>query len=305
MPKLHTYDAIVAWTGDRGTGTSHYTAYDRTHEVTAAGRPAIAGSSDPAFRGDPARWSPEQLLVVSLAQCHMLWYLHLAAVAGVVVTGYVDRAVGTMAEHADGGGQFVEVVLRPTVTVTDAAMAERGRELHERAHELCFIARSVNFPVRHEASIRAAADPTDGDGGPANGWRAAAAAAVRTAYERYLDAFTRADLVAIDAVVAYPLARIGKGDVRLCDTFPIDPGELRRTSGWHTTVNARYDVVAVSPEKAHVLLHRGDRVRADGSLIETVAAFYAFTRTDDGWKIFAISDLVDASRESTWADRRP
>jgi organic hydroperoxide reductase OsmC/OhrA len=298
VPKLHTYDAVVTWTGDRGTGTSHYAAYDRTHEITAAGQPAIAGSSDAAFRGDPARWNPEQLLVVSLAQCHMLWYLHLAAVAGVVVTGYVDRAVGTMAEQADGGGQFVEVVLHPTVTVSDAAMAERAMELHDRAHELCFIARSVNFPVRHEASIGAAADPTGGDTGPANGWRAAAAAAVRTAYERYLDAFTHADLAAIDAVVAYPLAHISQGDVRLCGTFPIDPAELRRTSGWHTTVNARYDVVAVSPEKAHLILHRGDRVRADGSLIETVAAFYAFTRTDQGWKIFAISDLVDATTAS-------
>jgi hypothetical protein len=177
-------------------------------------------------------------------------------------------------------------------------MAERAMELHDRAHELCFIARSVNFPVRHEASIGAAADPTDGDTGPANGWRAAAAAAVRTAYERYLDAFTHADLAAIDAVVAYPLAHISQGDARLCDTFPIDPAELRRTSGWHTTVNARYDVVAVSPEKAHVILHRADRVRADGSLIETVAAFYAFTRTDQGWKIFAISDLVDATTAS-------
>lgn len=299
MPTLHTYDATVTWTGDRGAGTSHYTAYDRTHEITAAGRPAIAGSSDASFRGDPARWNPEQLLVASLAQCHMLWYLHLAAAAGVVVTGYVDHAVGTMAEQADGGGQFVKVVLRPTVTISDAAMAEQARQLHERAHELCFIARSVNFPVQHEPSISAAADPTGGDRGRADGWRASAAAAVRTAYERYLHAFAHADLAAIDAVVVYPLARIGQGEVHLCDTFPIDPAELRRATGWHTTVNARYDVVAVSPEKAHVILRNADRVRADGSLIETVAAFYAFTRTDDGWKIFAISDLINATAEGS------
>jgi organic hydroperoxide reductase OsmC/OhrA len=295
VSKLHTYEAVVTWTGDRGTGTSHYKAYDRAHEVTATGKPAIAGSSDPSFRGDPTRWNPEQLLVVSLAQCHMLWYLHLAAAAGVVVTGYVDRPVGTMAEQADGAGKFVEVVLRPAVTITDAAMAKRASDLHERAHDMCFIARSVNFPVRHEPSVGVAANPTGGDGGQTDGWRAATIAAVRTAYERYLDAFAHADLAGIDAVVAYPLARIGHADVRTYDTFPIDPAELRRTSGWHTTVNASYDVVAVSPDKAHVILRHADRVREDGSLIETVAAFYAFTRTDDGWKIFAISDLVDAS----------
>jgi organic hydroperoxide reductase OsmC/OhrA len=156
VTKLHTYDTVVTWTGDRGTGTSHYSAYDRTHEITADGTPMIAGSADPAFRGDPSRWNPEQLLVASLSQCHMLWYLHLAAVAGVVVTGYVDRAVGTMAEQPDGVGQFVEVVLRPTVTVTEPTMTEHAMQLHERAHQMCFISRSVNFPVRHEASAHAA-----------------------------------------------------------------------------------------------------------------------------------------------------
>src|SRR4029450_117399 len=104
MPKLPTSDAIVTWTGDRGTGTRHYAAYDRTHEITAAGQPAIAGSSDTAFRGDPKRWNPEQLLVVSLAQCHMLWYLHLAADAGVTVVAYDDAAGGTMVEHPSGDG---------------------------------------------------------------------------------------------------------------------------------------------------------------------------------------------------------
>nr|WP_240947785.1 OsmC family protein [Planosporangium mesophilum] len=140
----------VTWTGDRGTGTSSYRAYGRAHEVTAPGLPPLPGSSDPTFRGEPDRWNPEQLLVAALSQCHMLAYLHLCAVAGVVVTGYSDTPRGVMAETADGGGHFTEVVLRPRVTVESADMVERATALHEDAHQVCFIANSVNFPVRHE-----------------------------------------------------------------------------------------------------------------------------------------------------------
>jgi len=120
-----------------------------------------------------------------------------------------------------------------------------------------------------------------------------AAAEVRATYERYLRAFVDSDIAGIDAVVSYPLAHIGETEVRMYDAFPIDPAELRRSKGWHTTVNARFEVVAVSPVKAHVVLYRADRVRADGSTIETVSAFYAFKRTDDGWKLYAISDLLN------------
>jgi organic hydroperoxide reductase OsmC/OhrA len=152
--KAHRYEATVVWTGNRGEGTTSYRAYARDHEVTADGRPAIAGSSDPVFRGDPARWNPEQLLVASLSQCHLLEYLHLCAVSGVVVVAYEDRPVGVMTETEDGGGRFTEVTLKPVVTVADASMTDAASELHVRAHELCFIASSVNFPVRHEPEIR-------------------------------------------------------------------------------------------------------------------------------------------------------
>ena len=151
--RSHSYTTVVTWTGDRGTGTSGYRDYDRDHDVAAQGRAMILGSSDPTFRGDPTRWNPELLLVASLSQCHMLWYLHLAAEAGVVVTGYVDEAVGTMVEHRGAEGRFTQVTLRPRVTVTDAAMAQTAQALHARANELCFIARSVNFPVRHEPTL--------------------------------------------------------------------------------------------------------------------------------------------------------
>lgn len=155
MPALHTYDVDLVWLGARGVGTIGYTSYGRENELRAAGRPPLPGTSDPAFRGDPARWSPEDLLVGALAQCHMLWFLHLAAEDGVVVLDYTDRASGTMRIEAAGHGQFREVVLRPQVTVDPTSPAADGRPvddallagLHERAHEHCFISRSVNFPV--------------------------------------------------------------------------------------------------------------------------------------------------------------
>jgi organic hydroperoxide reductase OsmC/OhrA len=152
--KTHRYEVRVAWTGNLGEGTASYRAYSRDHEVTADGRPEIPGSSEPIFRGDPARWNPEQLLVASLSQCHLLWYLHLCAASGVVVIAYEDHADGVMIETEDGGGSIAELTLRPAVTVADASMTATALELHGRAHELCFISNSVNFPVRHEPEIR-------------------------------------------------------------------------------------------------------------------------------------------------------
>jgi organic hydroperoxide reductase OsmC/OhrA len=148
--RMHRYAVRVTWTGNRGTGTSGYRDYARDHEVTADRKPALAGSSDAAFRGDPERWNPEELLVAALSQCHLLAYLHLCAVAGIVVTAYADAAEGRMAEHPDGSGEFTEVVLRPEVVLADPGRTAEAAALHERAHDICFIARSVNFPVRCE-----------------------------------------------------------------------------------------------------------------------------------------------------------
>lgn len=153
MATTHEYKVQVTWTGNRGAGTSGYRAYSRAHEVSATGKAIIQGSSDPAFRGDPDRWNPEELLVASLSQCHMLWYLHLCATDGVVVTSYVDRPIGTMQESDGQGGRFVEVVLRPRVTVAAPAMVARAEALHAEANRLCFIANSLNFPVRHRPEV--------------------------------------------------------------------------------------------------------------------------------------------------------
>ncbi len=148
--KAHAYAVRVDWTGNLGPGTTDYRAYSRDHVVGSGGKPTIAGSADRVFRGDRDRWNPEELLVASLAQCHMLWYLDLAARRGVVVTDYTDEAHGRMIEHTDGSGEFAEVTLRPKVTIAPGCSTEVAEEIHHAVHELCFIARSVNFPVRVE-----------------------------------------------------------------------------------------------------------------------------------------------------------
>jgi organic hydroperoxide reductase OsmC/OhrA len=148
--KQHRYTLTVEWTGNRGEGTSTYRSYDRDHEVRAENAPAIAGSADPTFRGNPSRWNPEQLLVAAASQCHMLSYLHQAATHGVVVVGYVDHPAGVMSEDGAGGGKFTEITLHPTVTITDADQVELAESLHEPANKACFIASSLALPVGHE-----------------------------------------------------------------------------------------------------------------------------------------------------------
>lgn len=155
MTSEHTYDVTVEWTGNLGAGTEGYRAFSRAHEVLVDGKAPIAASSDPAFRGDDSRWNPEELLVASITQCHLLWYLHLCAANGVNVIDYEDRAHGVMRmDPTGGGGQFAQVVLRPEVTVADASMVDKARALHDEVGAVCFIARSVNFPLTHEPVIR-------------------------------------------------------------------------------------------------------------------------------------------------------
>jgi organic hydroperoxide reductase OsmC/OhrA len=153
MPEHH-YEMSLRWTGNTGAGTRKYNAYSRDHEISGAGKAlSIPGSSDPHFRGDRSRYNPEELLVASLSACHMLSYLHLCAVNDIVVTAYEDRASGTMAETADGGGHFTAVVLRPDATIAPGSDPDKALRLHEEAAKLCFIANSVRFPVTHEPAI--------------------------------------------------------------------------------------------------------------------------------------------------------
>lgn len=155
MDGKHVYSLNVTWTGNTGTGTSNYRSYERSHTVTVDHKVEILGSSDPAFRGDPTKHNPEELFVASISTCHMLWYLHLCAEAGVIVIEYSDQATGIMQETEDRGGHFIEVTLHPNVTVTDASMVDKANELHHKANQLCFIANSCNFPIHHQPTCKA------------------------------------------------------------------------------------------------------------------------------------------------------
>jgi organic hydroperoxide reductase OsmC/OhrA len=150
MNRQHKYSLTVRWTGNTGKGTSNYKAFERSHTIIVKDKVELLGSSDPAFRGDKTKHNPEELLVASLSTCHMLWYLHLCAEAGVVVIDYVDNSTGIMMETSNGGGHFTEVTLNPIVIVTENSMIERANELHKKANELCFISNSVNFPIYHK-----------------------------------------------------------------------------------------------------------------------------------------------------------
>ena len=154
MNRQHNYTLTVKWTGNMGTGTSNYKAFERSHKIIVNNKVELLGSSDPAFRGDKTRHNPEELLVASLSSCHMLWYLHLCAETGVIVVDYVDNATGIMMETSNGGGHFTEVSLNPIVIVTEKSMVEMANELHKKANELCFIANSVNFPVYHNPTCK-------------------------------------------------------------------------------------------------------------------------------------------------------
>lgn len=155
MAKEHFYKARINWTGNLGTGTSDYTAYSRAHEISGcgSGKDNILASAASVYRGEASRYNPEELVVAAIAGCHMLWYLHLCADAGVIVVDYEDEASGTLTENTDGNGKFSEVTIKPHVTITKNSSAETAEKLHEKAREFCFIANSMNFPVKFQPTI--------------------------------------------------------------------------------------------------------------------------------------------------------
>lgn len=154
MGKKHRYNVTIVWTGNSGTGTANYKSYERSHKIIIENKSDILCSSDPGFRGDKTKHNPEELLVSAVSSCHMLWYLHLCAEAGVVVVDYTDSATGIMDEGSNGSGQFTKVALHPVVIVTENTMVDKANKLHKKANELCFIANSVNFPVTHHPTAK-------------------------------------------------------------------------------------------------------------------------------------------------------
>jgi len=154
MNREHKYTLSVKWTGNEGEGTTGYTAYGREYTIFGDEKPEILGSADPAFRGEQTKYNPEEFLLASLSTCHMLWYLHLCADAGIIVVGYEDKPTGIMAEKEGGGGCFKEVTLYPEITISGSFMEAKAIELHNKANKFCFIANSVNFPVWHRPVFR-------------------------------------------------------------------------------------------------------------------------------------------------------
>lgn len=153
--KQHLYAVHVTWTGNLGSGTSSYRDYSRDHEIRVANKPdqVLPGSADRAFRGDPRRYNPEELMVAALSQCHLLAYLHACAASGVVVTSYSDDATATMVTEADGSGRFVEATLNPRVMISAGSDPVAAEQAHDVAQRTCFIANSVNFPVHHKPTV--------------------------------------------------------------------------------------------------------------------------------------------------------
>ena len=152
--KQHHYQTTIEWTGNEGKGTQSYRSYSRNHSIQSIHKyQEILASSEPAFRGDPSRYNPEELFLASISSCHMLWYLHLCSANKIVVTEYIDHAKGTMEEAADGSGRFTSVVLQPTVKITDKTKIDLANHLHEAANKMCFIANSCNFKILHQAQI--------------------------------------------------------------------------------------------------------------------------------------------------------
>ncbi|MGY1551105.1 OsmC family protein [Microbacterium sp. A588] len=163
----HHYALTTTWDGNLGTGTSGYRDYSRDVSIRVDGKPLLLASADKPFRGDAERWNPEDLLLAALSECHLLSYLHACVSAGVVVVSYRDSATGVMTEDGRSGGAFTEVLLRPQVIVVDAAMIGAAERAHADAHRMCFIANSVNFPVRHEATVTAGSASAARAGEPA------------------------------------------------------------------------------------------------------------------------------------------
>ncbi|WP_319826113.1 OsmC family protein [Thalassovita sp.] len=151
MVKEHAYTSRIVWTGNRGEGTAHYRAYDRTWNIETPGKPVVHCSNDPLLGGDPSKPNPEDLLISALSACHMLWYLHYASDAGIQVLAYEDAPQAVGETHPSGAGRFLRAELRPRITLAMGSDANAADQIHGRIHQVCFIARSVNFPVTYAA----------------------------------------------------------------------------------------------------------------------------------------------------------
>ncbi len=153
MSDTHTFETTLAWPADAAQKLPPDPAFSRNSVLAAPGKPVIVASSPAVFGGDTARYNPEEMLMLSLSQCHLLTYLAIAAKKRMGILKYEDRVVGTLGMGASGKMQMVDVLLRPRVTVAKGTNLTDAHALHETAHASCFMANSVNFTVRNEPLI--------------------------------------------------------------------------------------------------------------------------------------------------------
>jgi organic hydroperoxide reductase OsmC/OhrA len=154
MKTEHKYQVTTTWTDKNRNGTTDIAAYSRSHTATIENKPPLQLTTDNAKFGDKSILNPEDLLLTALSSCHMLSYLYLCAQAGIVVVGYTDNATGLMIENSRGGGSFTEVVLRPEVIIAADSNVLQANAMHHKAHEICYIANSVNFDVKIEPTCK-------------------------------------------------------------------------------------------------------------------------------------------------------
>ena len=114
---------------------------------------------------------------------------------------------------------------------------------------------------------------------------------VLKAYEEYLAYFLDNDMDGVNSLVKFPITYIAEGESKLLDAFPVTPKEMMENKQWDTTIDTETYVHGVNSKKGHVI-SSGTRIRKDKSVIEKYTAFYAFTKTDKGWKMYAVSSVI-------------
>lgn len=153
MAEDPVFETFLAYPADPAQKRPPDPDFSRDNRMGAAGHPDVPGALPAAFGGHERGYSPEDLMILSLSECHCLTYLRLAQKNRLAIVRYEDRASGRLGKNANGMTQMVEVVLRPRVTVARGTDVAAAKALHERAHHHCFMANSVNFPVRNEPEI--------------------------------------------------------------------------------------------------------------------------------------------------------
>lgn len=143
----HRFEATASWSRGDSPATTALRRFSRASTLSTPSAPALEVSAARTFFGDRDRWNPETLLLGALAECHLLSFLRQAGLSGLDVADAQVHAEGTLRVHADGSGEFVAARLVPHVRWAGAVSSEREDELHAAAHEQCFIARSIAFPV--------------------------------------------------------------------------------------------------------------------------------------------------------------